>query len=134
MSNRLKRSHIAQCRLHLKFKNQGSDIMNRKRLITSWAGFAGAVAIVLLANLPGFTQMTPRPSIPGTPSIPGAVPTVPSRTPAVPMPSSMTSVTSLDQEFMKMAANSDQFEIKTSQLALQKSSNAEVQQYAQKMI
>ena len=112
--------------------------MKRKSLITSWAGFVGAVAIVLLANLPGFAQMTPRTSIPEIPSTPGTAPTVPSRipsgTPAAPMPSSMTSVTSLDQEFMKTAANSDQFEIKTSQLALQKSSNSEVKQYAQKMI
>jgi putative membrane protein len=35
---------------------------------------------------------------------------------------------------MKMAAHSDQFEIRSSQLALQKSSNPQVQEYAQQMI
>ena len=35
---------------------------------------------------------------------------------------------------MKMAAHSDQFEIRTSQLALEKTSNPEVKEYAQKMI
>lgn len=48
-------------------------------------------------------------------------------------PGRMTA-SALDREFMSMVAHSDQFEIRSSQLALQKSSNAEVRRYAQQMI
>lgn len=43
-------------------------------------------------------------------------------------------LSSLDQQFMRMAAHSDQFEIRSSQMALQKSQNPEVRQYAEMMI
>ncbi|WP_088890508.1 DUF4142 domain-containing protein [Leptolyngbya ohadii] len=42
--------------------------------------------------------------------------------------------TALDQEFIRMAAQSNNAEIATSQLALQKSSNEEVREYAERMI
>ncbi|NEQ24470.1 MAG: hypothetical protein F6K28_36255, partial [Microcoleus sp. SIO2G3] len=42
--------------------------------------------------------------------------------PATTISSASSQTTSLDQQFMRMAAHSDQFEIRSSQLALQKSS------------
>ncbi|NJR39856.1 MAG: hypothetical protein HC781_14860 [Leptolyngbyaceae cyanobacterium CSU_1_4] len=88
--------------------------MKHKNLIKSWIGFGGAVAFVLLMNFPGIAQVTPNSGA----SERGQAD--PARTPAAPSSRPMTSMSSLDQEFMKMAAHSDQFEIRTSQLALEK--------------
>lgn len=113
--------------------------MKRKSLIQSGIGFGGAVALVLLMNFSSSAQVTsPSRGSGNTQVAPAripAIPTAPGRTtPTAPNSRSTTSVSSLDQEFLKMAANSDQFEIRTSQLALEKTSNPEVRQYAQKMI
>ncbi|NJL21703.1 MAG: DUF4142 domain-containing protein [Leptolyngbyaceae cyanobacterium SM1_3_5] len=54
--------------------------------------------------------------------------------PATAISSAPMQMSSLDQQFMVMAAHSDQFEIRSSQLALEKSSNPQVRQYAEMMI
>lgn len=51
-----------------------------------------------------------------------------------PNAASQAAVSPLDREFMVMAAHSDQFEIQSSQLALQKTTNPQVREYAQMMI
>lgn len=118
--------------------------MNRTSLLKA-TGFIGAAAIAAVSSLPALAQVTPRPATPGLnprPSIfseapyngsgaPGSTPMAPAT--AQTTPGRMTA-SALDREFMIMAAHSDQFEIRSSQLALQKSSNAEVRQYAQQMI
>ncbi|NMG05562.1 DUF4142 domain-containing protein [Brasilonema sp. UFV-L1] len=70
-----------------------------------------------------FSQNTPETTSPsgGTTSPPRT--TTPNR-----------SLTALDKEFMTKAAQSDQTEIQTSQLALKRSQNQEVKNYAQRMI
>lgn len=50
------------------------------------------------------------------------------------MQNGMMTVSRLDREFIRMAAESNNAEIATSQLALQKSNNAQVREYAQRMI
>jgi putative membrane protein len=50
------------------------------------------------------------------------------------MQNGMMTVSSLDREFIRMAAQGNNAEIATSQLALQKSNNQEVREYAQRMI
>ncbi|MBD2092013.1 DUF4142 domain-containing protein [Microcoleus sp. FACHB-1515] len=54
--------------------------------------------------------------------------------PATTISRAASDLSSLDQQFMRMAAHSDQFEIRSSQMALQKSNNPEVRQYAEMMI
>lgn len=113
--------------------------MKRKSLIQSGIGFGGAVALVLLMNFPGSAQVTSPSRGSGSTQVApaGSSQVAPARTPTAPIAPtsrSTTSASSLDQEFLKMAANSDQFEIRTSQLALEKTSNPEVKQYAQRMI
>ncbi len=49
-------------------------------------------------------------------------------------PSSTRSSMAVDRQFIIQAAQSDQTEIRTSQLALQKSRNSQVRQFAQEMI
>jgi putative membrane protein len=102
--------------------------MKHKSLIKLWTSLGGVVAVVLLMNLPGAAQVAPHSGASGGGQV------APTATPTAPPSSPMTSTSSLDQEFMKMAANSDQFEVRTSQLALEKTSNPEVKRYAQKMI
>ena len=85
--------------------------MKYKHLILSGIAFAGAIALPLSMNRSGFAQMSPPPSGSDT------APTSPSTTPNS---SSIHSLTSLDREFMKMAATGDLFELRTSQLALTK--------------
>ena len=116
--------------------------------ITGFIGIATLAALLVSLPRTAQAQMSPRPSsqapsqIPSQPSM-GAPSTTPRMTPSAPSlsspsssstPSRATQASSLDREFMTMAAHSDSFEIKSSQLALQKSSSPEVKQYAQKMI
>ena len=121
--------------------------MTSNAILKKITGFVGiATLAALLVSIPGLAQaqMSPRPnpaSIPSQPSTgaPNALPATPRTSPtspglSSPSASSRTQFSSLDREFMLMAAHSDNFEIKSSQLALQKSSNPEVKQYAQKMI
>jgi putative membrane protein len=117
--------------------------MKHKRMIKSWIGVGGAVVVVLLSILyssysPGFAQTnsptkayemaqaTPATRSPAGSSAPAARPTPSSNT--------TNSLSSLDREFMVMAAHSDQFEIRSSQLALEKGTSSQVKQYAQQMI
>lgn len=87
-----------------------------------------------LTTTPSLVRTNPDPSVLNEPrydGIPsGAVPAAPATT----MTSTTMQMVMLDQQFMRMAAHSDQFEIRSSQLALQRSSSPEVQQYAQRMI
>ena len=99
-----------------------------------------ATVAALLVSISGIAQaqMSPRPNQAPASQVPSQIPSqVPSQVPSVSspsVPSSRAQFSSLDREFMLMAAHSDSFEIKSSQLALQKSNSAEVKQYAQKMI
>lgn len=52
----------------------------------------------------------------------------------VPTPQTVASVSAQDQKFIDQAAASDLFEIRSSQLALQRSRNPRTRMYAQKMI
>lgn len=65
---------------------------------------------------------------------PGAVPAAPAATPASPTTISAAPVSSLDQQFMIMAAQGNNAEIQTSQMALERSESEEVRQFAQRMI
>ena len=52
----------------------------------------------------------------------------------VPMPQTVPSVSAQDQKFVEQAATSDMFEIKSSQLALERSRNPRTRLYAQQML
>jgi putative membrane protein len=52
----------------------------------------------------------------------------------VPMPQTLPTVSAQDQNFVQLAASSDMFEIRSSQLALQKSRNPAVRRFAERMI
>ncbi len=52
----------------------------------------------------------------------------------VPMPQTVASISAPDQRFMDQAASSDIFEIKSSELALQRSRNPRTRRFAQQMI
>lgn len=80
------------------------------------------------AATPSLSEVNPSPNVLAEPRYDGVPGT------AAPMSSTAMQLTSLDREFMRMAAHSDQFEIQSSQLALQKSNNPEVRAYAEMMI
>jgi putative membrane protein len=96
-------------------------------------------------NATGTTgELNPNPSVfneapyngstaPGA-TTPGAVPAAPASTPASPTTISAAPVSSLDQQFMIMAAQGNNAEIQTSQMALERSESEEVRQFAQQMI
>jgi putative membrane protein len=86
-----------------------------KKLIVASIGIVSASALVCL---PGIAQNRQETMSPSSGSMSG----------------SMSSVSKLDRDFMTKAAQSDMTEIQTSQLALQKSQNREIRDYAQKMI
>lgn len=67
---------------------------------------------------------------------PGAVPAAPASTPTNPSPTTISAapISSLDQQFMIMAAQGNNAEIRTAQMALERSENEEVRQFAQRMI
>ena len=52
----------------------------------------------------------------------------------VPMPQTLPTVSAQDQNFVQQAASSDMFEIRSSQLALQRSRSPAVRRFAQRMI
>lgn len=86
-------------------------------------------------NRPGVTPTRPTPIPQSTPhSTPHSTPqSTPQSTPGN-MPAPNAAVTPLDREFVRMAAESNNFEIQLSQAALEQSTNADVQAYAQRMI
>jgi putative membrane protein len=95
-------------------------------------GIPGGATPIAPSSTPSLEGTNPRPSIFNEPRYDGIPGTAPATAPL--SSTSMTQISSLDREFMRMAAHSDQFEIQSSQLALQKSSNPEVRAYAQMMI
>ncbi|HEY9622309.1 MAG TPA: DUF4142 domain-containing protein [Crinalium sp.] len=101
-------------------------------LLKRISGALGAAALVSLIGLPGVAQVTPRPS-PNRPNVPGA-----GVTPTTPNPGRSTTpsaaLSPIDREFLTMAIQGNNAEIQTSQLALQRSNNNTVRQYAQRMI
>jgi len=52
----------------------------------------------------------------------------------VPMPQTLPNVSAQDQNFVQLAASSDMFEIRSSQLALQRSRSAATRRFAEQMI
>ncbi|MBD2067547.1 DUF4142 domain-containing protein [Leptolyngbya sp. FACHB-671] len=138
--------------------------LNCKDLIKRATGVVGVATLTSLIGLPGLAQVNPRPSIlneapynnnatgatgelnpnPGVfneapyngSTTPGAVQASPATTPASQTPTTLSAapVSSLDQQFMIMAAQGNNAEIQTSQLALDRSENEEVRQFAQRMI
>jgi putative membrane protein len=52
----------------------------------------------------------------------------------VPMPQTLPTVSAQDQSFVQLAASSDMFEIRSSQLALQRSRSPAVRRFAERMI
>lgn len=94
------------------------------RLISTIASSLGVASVAALMALPGLAQMMPQ--APSTPA--------PRTSPAPNAPGSDRPLTDLDRQFMIRAAQSDQTEIQTSQLALQRSRNQDVRAFAQHMI
>ncbi|MDX2213182.1 MAG: DUF4142 domain-containing protein [Oculatellaceae cyanobacterium bins.114] len=133
--------------------------MNRfhKTWMIRFSSIASAAAIATVVALPGLAQTTrpgvnttPAPTqrpttpdttpgnsttpIPGPSTPPGNRPTPgPSTTPGATTPTQGT-ISSLDREFVTLAYQGNNAEIQTSQLALQRSQNQQVRQYAERMI
>jgi putative membrane protein len=83
---------------------------------------------ILSQNSPGTTSpSTPTPPSPRTTSSPGGT-----SSPGTTSPN--RSLTAADKQFITKAAQSDQTEIQTSQLALKRSQNQEVRSFAERMI
>lgn len=98
------------------------------------AGLLGALSATALIGFPTVSQATdmlaqmqPMPTAPNTPASPSPI------EPSMSAPLNRSS-SAVDTQFMIKAAQSDQTEIQTSQLALQRSRNPEVRQYAERMI
>ncbi|MDF5727196.1 MAG: DUF4142 domain-containing protein [Rhizonema sp. PD38] len=115
--------------------------------------FLGVASVSALIGLPGMAQAhlqqgssnsfsksiiaqnTPDTTPSGTMSTPGTTDTTPSGTMSTPSTTnSNSSLNALDKEFMTKAAQSDTTEIQTSQLALKKSKDQAVKDFAQQMI
>ncbi|NEU72664.1 DUF4142 domain-containing protein [Hassallia byssoidea VB512170] len=112
-------------------------------------GFLGVASASVFISLPGLAQAnlnshnsnTSKQSVIAQMSSPGGSMSNPSRnstpgggTMSAPTRNSTSSTTNLDTEFITKAAQSDMTEIQTSKLALQKSRNKSVRDYAQMMI
>jgi putative membrane protein len=124
------------------------DVRAIKKLVGSFMGVAGVSAFISFpalaqANLNSanyksssqfiLVQSTQR-NVPAPAGSPGTISPSPGTTPAPGTTNSGTSLSALDREFMTRAAQSDLTEIQTSQLALQRSKNKAVRDYAQRMI
>ncbi|HEY9658911.1 MAG TPA: DUF4142 domain-containing protein [Allocoleopsis sp.] len=96
--------------------------------------FIGISALTLCVSVPAFAQMNRQTTPETTPN--SATPNAPAETtpnstnPTAPA----TTSSNLDREFIRMAAEGNNAEIKMSQLALQKAQSEQVRQYAQQMI
>lgn len=102
-------------------------------------GVVGLPHTGLKANLPLEADSLKLTQAPASPSAPRApqVDTPPRPRPAAPgsrVSPNSTTPGNVDSKFAIKAAHSDQTEIQTSQLALQKSTNPKVRQYAERMI
>jgi putative membrane protein len=132
--------------------------MKMRRYQQRTAAFLGAVALTALIGLPAVAQVN-RPNVPGAGQTPQNVPgqqqpgninqpgRLPGQQPGVNQPGTQQSpqvrpgqqqptaaISSLDREFMVMAAQGNNAEIQTSRLALQRSQDQQVRRFAQQMI
>ena len=102
--------------------------MNFDKKITS---FIGISALAVLMSAPGFAQMN-------RPATPNPAPNPPSNTtpnsPSSTTPTAPTATDTFDREFITMAAQGNNAEIQMSQLALQRATDEDVREYAQRMI
>jgi putative membrane protein len=109
---------------------------NHKELMKKFVGtFVGVAGISTLIVFPGMVQA----NINSSSSNSSSKSLLSQNTPGTTSPSGSTttpngSLTALDQEFMTKAAQSDKTEIQTSQLALKRSQNKQVRDFAQRMI
>lgn len=101
---------------------------NYTTLIRNATGIVGATAIISAMSLPSFAQVNPRANNSNQPRQENTQ--APARNSATPT----AAITPLDREFFMMAVRSNNAEIQTSQLALQRSNNQTVREYAQRMI
>ena len=110
----------------MKMQNQTKTI---QKIVGGFLGVASASVFIVpglaQANLNSHNSNTSKQSILAQTSSPGDT---------MSAPNSRTSTSSLDTEFITKAAQSDMTEIQTSQLALQKSKNKSVRDFAQMMI
>ena len=126
----------------MKMQNQRKTI---QKIVGGFLGVASASVFIVpglaQANLNSSNSNTSKQSILAQMSSPGGSTSAPSRnstppggTMSAPSRNTTPSSSSLDTEFITKAAQSDMTEIQTSQLALQKSKNKSVRDYAQMMI
>lgn len=92
-------------------------------LAQRFAGVVGVAAIASLVAMPSFAQ-TSSPGDTSTPTTEGMMSP----------DGSISDVSMLDEEFLTLAYQGNNAEIQSSQLALERSQNAEIRQYAQRMI
>jgi putative membrane protein len=125
-----------------RFKQVSMKVQNNTKTIQKIVGgLLGVAGASVFIGLPALAQAnTSKQSLIAQMSSPGANPNPLSSPGANPNPSSSPganpnrSTSRLDTEFITKAAQSDMTEIQTSQLALQKSRNKSVRDYAQMMI
>jgi len=86
----------------------------------------GGLAVPKLAHWGFVIALLPLAACNTNPSTPMAA--------TVPMPQTLPTVSAQDQNFVQQAAASDMFEIRSSQLALQRSRSRAVRQFAERMI
>ncbi|GAX41681.1 outer membrane protein [Tolypothrix sp. NIES-4075] len=109
----------------MKMQNQRKTI---QKIIGGFLGVASASVFII----PGLAQAnTSKQSIIAQTSSPGGTMSAPTTNSS---PNSNPSTSNLDTEFITKAAQSDMTEIQTSKLALQKSRNKSVRDFAQQMI
>lgn len=131
--------------------------MNRFNILKQTTTWMGAIALSSLASLPALAQVNPRPSIfdellnqnrnsQTLPSQSAPMQGMPSQSqpmqgmPSHSMPMHMNQghgdgrISMLDHQIVMMAAQGNNAEIQTSQLALEKSQSETVRDYAQRMI
>lgn len=106
---------------------------DRTSLVTKIIGLMGASTLAVLISLPGFTQTTHPGSQdtdrPGRSEVSPNTQNTPGTTDQAPVTD-----TTLDRKFIIMAAQGNNAEIQTSQLALERATDENVRQYAQRMI
>jgi putative membrane protein len=107
-----------------------------KKLIQASIAALGIAGVSFWLGAPGFAQPTRSCQQSRQALLAQASPPAPNSLPVTQPPATSPSqpATDVDRAFMIKAAESDQIEIQTSQLALQRSKNPNVRQYAQRMI
>lgn len=115
-----------------------------KKFVSSFVGVAGVSSLIVFpgivqANINSSSSNSSSQSIlsqntPGTTSPSGGTTSSPGGTSSPGTTSPNRSLTAVDKQFITKAAQSDQTEIQTSQLALKRSQNQEVRSFAERMI